>query len=168
MWQRRTFHDCAAELQIISDDFRAAHTNRWQWDQRRKDQVMRDTSIRGVEVLRILALSIRSDQDYGLAPNGADSVGAFLDSATASEAAAFIRSYRPPYSRLIGFVPLRLRQALNKIAHANPARCGFYADVHTHDLILTGEDRGRSWIAVVSLIDLCSVIQALPDAATHT
>jgi hypothetical protein len=129
---------------------------------------MRDTSTRGVEVLRILALSIRSDQDYGLTPKKPeDSVGAFRESATAPEAAAFIQSYRPPYSGLTGFVPLRLRQALNKIAHANPARCGFFADDHTHDLILTGEDKGRSWVAVVSLIDLCTVIQALPDVATH-
>jgi hypothetical protein len=168
MWQRRTFHECASELQSISADFRAAHTNRWQWEQSRKDQVMRDTSTRGVEVLRILALSIRSDQDYGLTPKRPDSVGAVREAATASEATAFIQSYRPPHRALTGFLPLRLRQALNKIAHAHPARCGFFADDHTHDLILTGEDRGMSWIAVVSLIDLCAVIQALPDVATRT
>jgi len=129
---------------------------------------MRDTSIRGVEVLRILALSIRSDQDYGRTPKVPDSVGAFRRTATASEAAAFIKSYRPPYSRLTGFVPLSLREALNKIAHPHPDRWGFYADDHTHDLILTGDNGGRSWIAVVSLIDLCGVIQALPDADTQT
>lgn len=168
MWQRRTFHQCASELQAISGDFRAAHTNRWQWDQARRDQVMRDASTRGVEVLRILALSIRSDQDYGLTPNRPDSVGAFRDAVTDSDTVAFIQSYRPPHSGLAGFVSLRLRQALNKIAHANPLRGGFFADDQTHDLILTGEERGRSWIAVVSLIDLCTVIQAMPDIATRT
>lgn len=165
MWQRRTFHDCASELRAISGDFRAACTNRWGWNQAECDRVMHDTSARGVEVLRILALSIRSDEDYGLTKMGSDSVGAFCDATTVPESATFIQRYRPPYRQLEGFVPLKLRQALNKIAHANPARCGFFADDETHDLILTGDDRGRPWIAVVSLIDLCTLIEALPDAS---
>jgi hypothetical protein len=167
MWQRRTFHDCASELRAISGDFCAAYTNRWGWDRAKCDRVMRDASTRGVEVLRILALSIRSDQDYGLTQMGSDSVGAFCDAASDSEASAFIQNYRPPYRQLGGFVPLGLRQALNKVAHANPARCGFFADGQTHDLILTGDDRGKSWIAVVSVIDLCTLIEAIPDASIH-
>lgn len=118
-------------------------------------------------MLRILALSIRSDQDYGLTHVGPDAVGAFRDDAAEADALAFIPQYRPPYSRLAGFAPLRLRQALNKIAHANPAGCGFFADDDTHDLILTGQERRKSWIAVVSLIDLCTLIELIPDASTH-
>jgi hypothetical protein len=166
MWQRRTFHECASELMAISEDFRSAYTNRWNWDKSRKDQVLRDTSTRGVEVLRILSLSIRSDQDYGLTDNVSTPVGALHAHVAESEALALVRDYHPSYDRLPGFNPLRLRQALNKIAHANPTRSGFFADATTHDLILTGEERGSTWVAVISLIDLCNVIKSLPDANT--
>jgi hypothetical protein len=125
MWQRRMFHECASELKAISEDFRSAYTNRWNWDKSRKDQVLRDTSTRGVEVLRIPALSIRSDQDYGLTDNVLTSVGALYAHVAEGEAMDLVRDYHPPYDRLPGFNPLRLRQALNKIAHANPARSGF-------------------------------------------
>lgn len=168
MWQRRTFHECAEELGALSEDFRSAHTNRFGWDSSRTQRVMVETSRRGVEILRILALSIRSDQDFGLTENGSTPVGALQNVATDAELVAAIRDYRPPYDRLTGFAPLKLRQALNKIAHANPSRSGFFADEHTHDLILTGEDRGDMWIAIISLIDLCSVIVALPDEQTRS
>lgn len=55
MWQRRTFHECASELSAISDDFRAAYTNRWDWPSAKRERVMLSASERGVEVLRILA-----------------------------------------------------------------------------------------------------------------
>jgi hypothetical protein len=167
MWQRRTFHECAEELSAISGDFRSAYTNRWGWDRAQRDRVMRDTSTRGVEVLRILALSVRGDQDYGLTNNMAGPVGAFCANATEAEALALARNYHPPYSSLPGFAPLTLRQALNKIAHANPAGSGFFADAETHDLVLTGKDRGSVWIAVISLIDLSSAVKSLPDANTR-
>jgi hypothetical protein len=168
MWQRRTFHECASELRSISEQFRAAYTNRWRWNDARRDDMLRDTSTRGVEILRILALSIRSDQDYGLTQPRPDSVGAFHSGVSEADALSFVQTYQPPYTALPGYTPLRLRQALNKVAHANPTRCGFFADDTTHDLLLTGDDRTASWVAVVSLPDLCSVIQHLPDAAVHT
>lgn len=168
MWRRRTFHECASEPGAISEDFRSAHTNRWGWDKSKRDRVMRDTSTRGVEVLRIPALSVRGDQDYGLTNNDASAVGALIIDATDAEAVATVQNYRPPYDRLSGFTPLKLRQALNKIAHANPARSGFFADAETHDLVLTGEDRGSMWIAVISLIDLCGVVKSLPDTNTRS
>lgn len=43
----------------------------------------------------------------------------------------------------------------------------FFADADTHDLILTGEERGSTWVAVISIIDLCNVIKSLPDARTQ-
>jgi hypothetical protein len=165
MWQRRTFHECASELRQISDQFRAAYVNTRGWDGATRDHMLQDTSTRGVEILRILALSVRSDQDYGLTDGHSDTVGAVRADVVAVEASSVIQTYRPPYSALPGFNPLRLRQALNKIAHANPSRCGFFADESIHDLILTGADRGSSWLAVVSISELCSVIESLPDAA---
>jgi hypothetical protein len=165
MWQRRTFHECASELRQISEQFRAAYTNARGWDEATRDHMLHETSKRGVEVLRILALSIRSDQDYGFTQAGLDTVGAFRAGVSAADAAMAIQTYRPPYTALPGYSPLRLRQALNKVAHANPSQCGFYADDSTHDLVLTGEDRGSSWVAVVSIAHLCAVIESLPDVA---
>lgn len=128
---------------------------------------MRSTSERGVEVLRVLALSIRADQDVGLTDKRPTTVAALRPRATDPEMIATLRDYRPPYNQQIGFEPLGLRQALNKIAHADPRKSGFYADDQSHDLILTGNDHGHGWIALISLIDLCSVVKALPDEATR-
>ena len=164
MWQRKTFHQCSSELSAISDDFRAAHTNRLGWDDAKRNRIMQDASIRGVQVLQILALSIRNDQDYGLTSKGTDPVGALCVNADEANAGQFVRQYRPPYSQLNGFAPMTLRHALNKIAHADPRGSGFFADVATHDLVLTGKERESRWIAVISLIDLCNVISSLPDA----
>jgi hypothetical protein len=165
MWQRRTFHECAEELEVISSNFRYAHTGTY--DRENSQRIMLDASRRGVEILRILALSIRNDQDFGLTDDDPASVGALRSTANESDVVATIHGYRPPYSALLGFVPLGLRQALNKIAHANPAQSGFFADNDTHDLILTGANQGNMWIAVISLIDLCRVIKALPDVQTR-
>jgi hypothetical protein len=167
MWARRTFHDCAEELDAISSNFRTAYTNRLGWDGPTCERVMFETSTRGVEVLRILALAIRSEQDYGLTNSDRAAVGALRTNITRDEASLAIKRYRPPYNELNGYTPLGLRQALNKIAHANPTRSGFFADENTHDLILTGMDRGDTWIAVISLIDLSRVIKSLPNIRTQ-
>lgn len=167
MWQRRSFHECASELAAISDDFRAAHTNRWGWDEGRRRTVLGDTSVRGVEVLRILALSVRGDQDYALTSRGSGTVGAFRRNAVGTDVRSFIAAYRPPYRELPDFSSLKLRDALNKIAHANPEGAGFYADDASHDLLLSGLERGAPWLAVVSIPDLCAEIRSLPDASTR-
>ena len=101
---------------------------------------MRDTSKHGADVLQILALSIRSDQDCGLT----------TDDSTLLVLRSNINHYRPPYNRLRGFAALRLRHALNKVAHADPTQSGFFAHNNTHDNILSGDDRGENWIAVIS------------------
>ena len=161
MWTRRTFHECASELGSISIEFRAAHRTG-------QLQIMIDTSERGVEVLRILALSIRSDEDYGHTQIGTTQVGILRSRVTALEVRDTIRDYRPPYKALAGYAPLTLRLALNKIAHADPAQSGFFADEQTHDLILSGTDKGSTWLAIISVIDLCNVVQSLPDRRNQT
>jgi hypothetical protein len=167
MWQRRTFHECASELSVISEDFRSAYTNRFGWDRAKIDRILRETSTRGVEVLRILALSIRAEQDVGLIETDSSPVGVLRAKATEAEALDTVNNYQPPWNQLSGFTPLKLRQALNKIAHADPTRSGFFADENTHDLILTGSYQGATWIAVISSIDLCRVIKSLPDVNTR-
>lgn len=164
MWQRRTYHDCAAELSQISERFRLAYTKQGPWSAAQRQAILHDTSVRGVEVLKILALSVRGDQDYGLIPRECPRVGALRTNVSIAEVDLISESYRPPYTNLDGFSPLSLRDALNKIAHASPAGNGFCANAETHDLILTGKLGDRRWMAVISLIDLCKVIASLPDA----
>jgi hypothetical protein len=67
MWERRTFHECAMELNAVSQEFRAAHRGDSGWGSSERDRIMHETSKNGVALLKILAASIRSDQDYGLA-----------------------------------------------------------------------------------------------------
>lgn len=167
MLQRRTFHECADELMEISDDFRAAHTNIFTRDRAKRDKILVDTSRRGVEVMRLLALSIGEEAEFAAIHNDARPVGAFRASASAAEANETIRDYRPPYAQLHGFRPIGLRQALNKIALADPTRSGFFVDGETHDLILSGLIGGDRWIAVISLLDLCKAIKSLPNFRTR-
>jgi len=167
MWQGRTFHECASELEQISVNFRSAYLNNFGWGETRRTQVMADCSKRGVEVLRVLALSVRSDENFGLtSSNPKHPVGALKPKATPTEIFCTLQYYRPPYAALQDFQPLALREALNKIAHANPNHSSFFANVSNHDILLTGQNKGNTWIAVISLIDLCRVIKTLPDAQT--
>ena len=137
------------------------------WDSSERDRVMRETSKSGVDLLKTLAVSIRGDQDYGIIDYDPAPIGALRSRATPEDVAATLRDYRPPYDHLTGFTPLGLRQALNKIVHSRPTGNSFFADNETHDLILSGNDRGTTWLAVISLIDLCRIIKSLPDAKRY-
>jgi hypothetical protein len=166
MWQRRTFHECAEELSQISRTFVEAYCNH-SCDPDERQRTLADTSTRGVEVLRVLSLSVRAEQDASLTDRNTDAVGALNPKASAVDMGAFIARYRPPHDRLAGFEPLTLREALNKIAHLNPARSGFFASNEAHDLILTGPVQNKdTWIAVISLPDLCRVVKTLRDEKT--
>ena len=96
MWKRKTLHECADELLAISQDFRAAHINKFGMEERRRNQILQGTSERGVEILRTLALSVRSEEDYGIIPEIDDTVGAIKPSATDSEVFTTLNYYRPP------------------------------------------------------------------------
>ncbi len=173
MWERRTFHDCASELIAVSEDFRSAYTNRYGWDEEKKGRVLSDSSVRGREVLQILSLSVRGEQDIGLIGKSSTSVGSLYTDVTEVEQADAVANYSGLYGDLNGCKPLALREALNKIAHHDPTRSGFFANENTHDLILVGTDqKGLGWLAIVSLIDFARLIQSLPDikigqATTH-
>ena len=163
MWNRRTFHECADELKAISDDFRAAYTNKVAIGEQQRNEILEGTSKRGVEILRILALSIRSEQDSGIIPAIDNTVGALKPSASDNDVFFTLNYYRPPYSDKSNFEPLGLRDALNKIAHANPKQTDFFANDSAHDLILCGQKNNNTWIAIISLIDLCRVIKSITD-----
>lgn len=170
MWKRRTFYECADELKAISEDFRAAYTNKFSFGEEKRNQILQDTSKRGVEVLRILALSVRSEQDYQVIPKNKEIVGALKHTANENEIVGALEHYTPPYNNKDGFEPLLLREALNKIAHADPDKTSFFASESVHDLILCGKYvRGNNkWIAIISLIDFCNVIKSLPDHNLET
>jgi len=57
---------------------------------------------------------------------------------------------------------------LNKIAHADPSQSRFFADDVVHDLILSGKAQNeRTWIAIISIFDLCRAVKSLPDQITQ-
>jgi hypothetical protein len=163
MWKRRTLHECAEELEVLSQDFRDAYINKSELDQQIREKILQESSERDIEILRVLALSIRSEQDVGGIPPICTTVGALKRSANTSEVSATLNSYRPPYSGRTGFEPLPPREALNKIAHANPYRTGFFADNAVHELILSGNHGSNTWIAIVSIADLCRAVKSLSD-----
>lgn len=129
---------------------------------------MQHCSTEGVKLLRSLALAVRSEQDFQLTKNPQTVVGAYKSKdISRSEATDVKRSHG--YEGILrepGFTPMTLRQALNKIAHADPASADFYvAPSHaSHDLLLYGEERGQQWFAAVSLLQLIAAVRALPDA----
>lgn len=166
MWQRRTLHECADELLQISERFRFHWKSHYRYDKSlpARNPILIEASTQGVEILRTLSLAIRSEQDYGLIPRDRTIVGTVRESVTRDDWEQLVSSYRPPYCELSDFKPLRLREALNKIAHANPSRASFFADKNDHDLILAGERGMGTWYAVISIIDLCKCIKSLPDS----
>ncbi len=161
MWKRRTFHDCALELEQVSTRFRNAYS-RDETDQERISD-LNESSIKGVEILRILALSIRSEQDYSGLSRQLLRVGSLITNITEDELKQRQEQYIPPYYSQTCSTSLQLREALNKIAHADPSKAGFYADKDRHDLLLGGKRNLQNWLAIISIIDLCNVVLSLPD-----
>jgi hypothetical protein len=83
---------------------------------------MKASSIQGVQLLRALALAIRSEQDFGVIPHATDVVGAFKKE-NASPADSIALKQSGGYEKMLqrgGYDPLPLRAGLNKIAHADP------------------------------------------------
>jgi hypothetical protein len=133
---------------------------------------MVETSKQGVQLLRALALAVRSEQDFDLAPNPTSVVGVVKNENALPTDAIEVKQ-RSGYKNMLGvngYVPLKLRQALNKIAHADPQTADYYIGPSdwSHDLLLYGDDRGKKWFAAVSILDLVKAIRSLPDATMVT
>jgi hypothetical protein len=162
MWKRDTFHNCALELDQISSGFRHAHEHASPEERLRGNVVLNRYSLEGVALLRSLALAVRSEQDYGMIPQNQQIVGSLLQRSTESFF-DFDQGYAPPYDADRRLSPLPLREALNKIAHADPRRGSYRTDALTHEILIGGELGRHSWIAVISLPALSAAILALPD-----
>jgi hypothetical protein len=131
------------------------------------EETMEETSIRGVQLLRALALAVRTEQDFDLVPSNSAVVGA-LKNENAVPSDATEAKERRGYASMLeikGYHPLNLRQALNKIVHADPQKADYYIGVlnSAHDLLLYGTSRGQSWFAVISILEIVKAIRALPD-----
>jgi hypothetical protein len=172
MWTRASWHECADELDDVSQRFRRAYWGRrggGGWPRHPDDEVeMVETSKEGVQLLRALALAVRSEQDFKLAPHTALVVGALKKEKAIPSDAMEVKK-KLGYANMLeieGYSPLLLRQALNKIAHADPQKAGYYVAPRdrAHDLLLFGEDRGQKWFAAISILELAKAIRALPDA----
>jgi len=173
MWQRATWHECADELDQICRDFRAAYWGRRTggkgWPRHPDDEAeMRQNSKEGIQLLRALATAVRSEQDFNLIPPARAVVGA-LKRAGATPADAPEVKRGGGYASVLerpAYKPLHLREALNKIVHADPRTAGYYVAPldSAHDLLLYGENRGDAWFAAVSLLELINAIRVLPDA----
>src|SRR6266852_6875995 len=79
MWKRATWHECADELDDICHNFRRAYWGKRSksWPRHPDDEAeMKECSVEGVKLLRSLALAVRSEQDFELAPKPMIVVGA--------------------------------------------------------------------------------------------
>ena len=171
MWKRATWHECAGELSQICSRFRRCYwggrTNGVGWPRHPDDQrEMEELSVDGIQLLRSIALAVRSEQDFGLLPPTSDIIGAIKNQATWPDDVKTVKQNQG-YSGLLslGWKPLGLRQALNKIAHASPIKSDYYVGPlnSAHELILSGEQEGSLWIASLSILMLIDSIRLLPD-----
>jgi len=165
MWQRRTYHDCASELEQASDRFREAIVRRQTVDSQENTLELVSSSKDGADLLKILALSVRPEQDFGLLPNSNTEVGTLVSNANSNETHSALTGSTTPPVIVPGAKPLGLREALNKIAHMDPrpGKSSFAADHLRHEIVLTGEKSGHNWIAILDIPRLCEAIKALPD-----
>ena len=160
MWQRSSYHEIADELASVSERFRAAEAGRLPFSPTQLRQTMVETSIDGIALLRALALAVRSEQDYGHGLRGSEIVGQqVVDTSEADRLVNQIRGI--PIS--LQSQPLVLRDALNKIAHADPALGSYNVEGEAHDLVLSGTQGKRQWVAVISLPKVIAVLRAYPD-----
>ena len=132
---------------------------------------MKECSVEGVKILRALALAVRSEQDFDLVPKSQHIVGV-LKRANAYPADAIAVKQHCGFQSMLqasDYIPLYLREALNKIAHADPLSADYYiGPLHrNHDLLLYGENHGQRWFAAISVLELIKAIQSLPDTNVH-
>ncbi len=163
MLARRSFHECAIELESESLIFKTILLDSGLEDPK-KNNILRSASQNGIELLNILALSIRRGLDYGDTQiDKYKFVGGFLEIIKMEDADAFKKDYQGPYNNHIDLTPIHLRQALNKIAHFDQSKSTYYVDDNCHELILMGTQRNENWLAVISIKLMCAAIKDLPD-----
>jgi hypothetical protein len=165
MWQRGTYYDCASELEQASDRFREAVDRRKVVGSRESASELASSSKDGFDLLKILALSVRPEQDYGLLQDSKMQVGRWVRNADSSEIKSALTCSTSPPVIVHRAEPLKLREALNKVAHMDPrpGKSSFAANRLLHEVVLTGKKNGHHWIAILDILRLCEAIKALPN-----
>jgi hypothetical protein len=171
MWNRPTWHEYAEELDAVGRSFRRAYyrkRNKGLPRHPEDEHGMEETSKRGVQILRALALAVRSEQDFDLLPRNSNVVGVIKEENAVPSDATEVKQ-RGGYANMLeinGYHPLDLREALNKIAHADPQKADLYiGPMHrAHDLLLYGTMKGKNWFAVISVLEIVKTVRSLPDA----
>lgn len=127
MLKRRPYGEDFLELTAISNRFRAAYINKIDGDEALRQKTLEDLSIRGVEILRALSLSLRNEKAFGVTEVSCSVVGAIKTGLTEAEINDVISNYSREYTK-VGYRELHFHEVLNKIAHMHPTRSSFFVD----------------------------------------
>lgn len=164
MWKRDTFKNCGLELLQLSEQFRSCHQE-WkdQSTPAAKDKLI-EVSVKGRDLLDILALTIRREMDEEREKLTTQVVVGYLNENVKREQQnAFIKDYAPDHPAKKNFEALSLRDACNKIAHTKISSTGFFVNDERHDVILCGKYYGKNWIAVIDIPKFANCVQELPE-----
>lgn len=163
MWIRDTFKNCGLELLQLSEQFRFVYR---EWKSQKaigvKDNLI-EMSVKGRDLLDILALTIRREMDEEGEQFTRKDVGYLKTNSSREQQDAFIKDYVPDHLEKKNFKPLSLREACNKIAHTKISSTGFFVNDNQHDVILCGYYQGKHWIAVIDIIKFAACVQELPE-----
>jgi hypothetical protein len=161
MWLRNSFENCGKELAQLSEQFRELYLMCESDREPEHDDALIEVSVKGRDLLDILALTIRRElDDRNIKLNVV--VGCIKEKSSEDEQVTLLENYQPSKSTS-GFKNLTLRGACNKIAHTRIQRAGFFADENTHHQLLCGNYNGNHWIAVVDIIAFSQILQSLPQ-----
>lgn len=158
MWRRDTFKNCGDELEQLSKQFQELYLTRE--PTRQIEEELIEVSVKGRDLLDILALTIRrelDDRNIKL-----DKIVGFLKKKSSEkEQLEFVENFQQEKSTE-GFKKLSLREACNKIAHTKVFKAHFYVGNDVHYQTLCGTNSGDDWIAVIDIFAFAKTVQALP------
>lgn len=150
MQRRRRAGELVPQIRECSERFKDAVAAR-------DTDGMFKTSKAAWEAMTNLFDVLRNEQDHGnlAAPHMNKPAGFMADSVTVVEQEMMIAACRLDATHP-GFVPLSLRNALNKIAHYDAATATYrISRGGAHYLILGGSQSGRLWVAEILVSKLC-------------
>lgn len=176
MWQRRSLHGCADELQKVSRQFSSYY-----WEKQRAlqrsgleqapqqiSEKMAFLSADCEHLLRTVARKVRSESYAGHVDDRVGTVGALRTESPEKRPSFEIFL---PYTILLErgvAVPLNLRDALSKIVYIDPASTYYFVGSRhrgerPHELRFTCDLHEQMWYAYISILDLVKTVKNLPD-----
>ncbi len=122
------FIKVATQIEVICKEFARAHARGA--SQTELVQITKPAA----KLLHTLGISVRGDQDFGRTDRPNTRVGSLLSGAVACGPSAFRENYQPPFAGIQGSTPLDLREAFNKILHADGSDASYYVDANHYVL----------------------------------